>query len=86
MEEGIDRCSICSRFKRINGDTSCSLNKRLRLQSAAADLVLGAEPVRQVALRVGYRKEGKFAAEFKKELGCRPKHFRKEVLHRQDGR
>ena len=69
----------CSRFKRINGDTSCSLNKRLRLQSAAADLVMGAEPVRQVALRVGYRKERKFAAEFKKELGRRSKNFRKEV-------
>ncbi|MBR3476527.1 MAG: helix-turn-helix domain-containing protein [Candidatus Methanomethylophilaceae archaeon] len=69
----------CSRFKRINGDTSCSLNKRLRLQSAAADFVMGAEPVGQVALRVGYRKERKFAAEFKKELGRRSKNFRKEV-------
>ncbi|MBR4697133.1 MAG: helix-turn-helix transcriptional regulator [Candidatus Methanomethylophilaceae archaeon] len=86
MEEGIDRCSICSRFKSVYGDTPYSFHKRLRLQSAAADLVLGAEPVGEVALGAGYRKEGKFAAEFKRELGCRPKHFRKEVLHRQDGR
>jgi len=72
----------CSRFKRIYGDTPCSFHKRLRLQSATADLVLGAEPVGQVALRVGYRKERKFVAEFKKELGRRSKNFRKEILHR----
>jgi AraC-like DNA-binding protein len=38
--------------------------------------------VGQIALRVGYRKERKFAAEFKKELGRRSKNFRREILHR----
>ncbi len=85
-EEGMDKCGICSRFESVYGDTPYSFHKRIRLQSAAADLILGARNMGEVALRYGYLKEGKFAAEFKRELDCRPKHFRKEVLHRQDGR
>lgn len=77
---GIDKYNISARFKEAYGETPNSFHKTARLLESAVRLLLTDDDIGAVASDYGYMKEGKFAAEFKKAFGCRPRDFKKGYL------
>lgn len=73
---GVDRYDMCARFSNVYGRTPYAFYKYHRMVKAASMIGLGDASIGDVALNVGYSNESKFAEAFRKEFGCRPKHFK----------
>jgi len=73
---GTDKYTICKEFSETYGRTPYAFHKHIRLLEAAKTLAMDTSDMRSVAGSIGYTKEDKFAEAFRKEYGCRPKHFR----------
>ena len=71
-------------FRACFGTTPIGMLRKLRLEAAAARLANGdCQSVTDVALSVGYSNFGRFARDFKHQLGSRPSDFaRFELKHR----
>jgi AraC-like DNA-binding protein len=72
---GINKYKAIRLFKDRYGETPYLYFKRTRLQMAAALILTGDSNMMEVASRIGYASESKFAIAFKKQFGVRPKHF-----------
>ncbi len=72
---GIDCPGACRRFASIYGKTPYSYLKYYRMIDAASTILLGERSMEDVGRSVGYSAECKFAESFRKQFGCRPKHF-----------
>ena len=77
---GVDRFAVCRSFPTVYGRTPHALRKHHRMLTAASMILLGERSMGTVAHDVGYGSESKFADSFRREFGCRPKHFLREYL------
>lgn len=65
-------------FAEIGGTSFREYLTRVRMQHAAELLRDGSQPVREVALHVGYRQPAQFAKAFRRHHGAPPSSFRRE--------
>lgn len=63
-------------FKGMIGETVKGHIRRLRLERAASQLKLSAQPVTRIALQAGYETHEAFTRAFKAAFGLAPVHFR----------
>jgi len=80
QENGLDRFNICDKFREVYGRTPFNSNKHHRMLMAASEILCGETNMGNIAELTGYGTENKFASAFRKEFGCRPKHFLKEYM------
>ncbi|MBD2843908.1 AraC family transcriptional regulator [Paenibacillus sp. IB182496] len=77
---GLGRASYSALFRQLTGDKPLSYLNRLRLNRAKELLLLGDDPLREIARAVGYRDEGYFNRLFRARFGCAPKAYAR--MHR----
>jgi len=78
QEKDLDRFNICDKFRNVYGRTPFNSNKHHRMLIAASEILCGETNMSNIAELTGYGTENKFASAFRKEFGCRPKHFLEE--------
>ena len=81
---GVSKYKAIRLFRDRYGETPYSYFKRTRLQMAASLILTGDTNMMNVASRVGYASESKFAIAFKKQFGVRPKHFLAHIQESYD--
>lgn len=79
-EHGISRTALKSCFKGVYGVPIATYIKTYRMKSAAVMLRQTNSSVSDIAFRVGYENQSKFAAAFKEFSGMSPLGYRKSVV------
>ena len=72
-------------FKSVYGTSIAAHSKAHRMEAAARLLQQGELPLAEIAAKVGYTSQSKFAAAFKEEYSMLPKEYRKQAAARGTG-
>lgn len=67
-------------FRLVVGETVASYTRRVRLQAAAAQLVVGRESVTEIAHRYGFSSAQNFATALKRVMGKTPTQIQQQTL------
>lgn len=74
---GVGETTLKNYFRGVYGQNISDYVREKRMLAAAMLLESGDAPVSEVALRVGYANQGKFAAAFRVQFGVSPTEFRR---------
>jgi AraC family transcriptional regulator len=79
---GWSRFHLHRAFRRVVGETPKQYTQRVRLERAAARLVVSNDSVLRVALAAGFASHEVFARAFRRRFGCSPAKYRRGALRR----
>ena len=78
LEAGLSKDKLQAGFQKIVGMTCHAYIMKVRIEKAKILLIETDQPIRSVALNVGFRKAGHFANVFKKLTSMEPSVYRSE--------
>lgn len=76
---GMSRTAFAVRFKRLVGTTPMNYLIGWRMSLAKERIVGSAEPIKAIAIDLGYESESAFSTAFKRIVGCSPRQYASSI-------